>query len=244
MEIIQGAFQREKDPEPNDKQQLVEKLLLMFRGLTFFSLDEADLRRRNNRAGKPVWYRSKTRVWVAIAALIALLTLIYLIAVGSSSGTVKSTAVSLNRRNTFSYTLGDHVHMVAFVHFYMEEVVPKVQKFQDSRWDSVSDDRPRLKDYQSGKRPEDIYNPAQLDFIGSYLCNSTRMYYHEEEQALGVNKTEYHVDRNFDFGCKGLSWADDEYRITYQIGMRGEAALGRILDSRIVNHSQGREAEL
>ena len=123
-ELIQDAFKKRPGLGMSKTEIWKERALLIWNGFNFFGFDDQQLARHKNEPR--VWWKTKSIKWIIIAILILLLSLIYIINIASMRGTIKSTNIEFNISNNYTYKLSDQFHMVGFVYFNMDELIPVV----------------------------------------------------------------------------------------------------------------------
>jgi hypothetical protein len=78
----------------------------------------------------------------------------------------------------------------------------------------------------------DEMTSQEVTFLNAFLCNHTRMYYHESLFLDYIGSVPYSLDYNFDFDCQVMPWVTDRIRVNYFAGMKNKRILGKEIDSR------------
>ena len=77
------------------------------------------------------------------------------------------------------------------------------------------------------------YTKEEYDYIESFICNTTRVFYMEsvlnDSWAIPEPFTMYTI---FDFKCIVMRWFDDKIRVSYQLNIGDNLASGKVYDSR------------
>lgn len=76
------------------------------------------------------------------------------------------------------------------------------------------------------------FTEQEEEYIKQFLCNNTRMYYHESLYKDYIGTVPYTLDFNYDWNCDIMPWATDKIRIYYRAGLLNERIMGKKLDSR------------
>lgn len=118
--------------------------------------------------------------------------------------------------------------MLAAVYFWMDELMPVVQQFQT---DTSGNPMFMQLDRTIPLQYED-FTEQEEEYIKQFLCNNTRMYYHESLYKDYIGTVPYTLDFNYDWNCDIMPWATDKIRIYYRAGLLNERVMGKKLDSR------------
>ena len=87
------------------------------------------------------------------------------------------------------------------------------------------------------------FTKKEEEYIKQFLCNNTRLYYHELLYKDYIGTIPYTLDFNYDWNCDIMPWASDKIRLYYRAGLLNERILGKKLDSREPPFLRGRIEE-
>lgn len=76
------------------------------------------------------------------------------------------------------------------------------------------------------------FNPTEEEYVKQFLCNNTRLYYHQSTYLDYIGTVPYKLSYNYDWKCDIMPWASDKIRLYYRAGLLGERILGKKIDSR------------
>ena len=130
-------------------------------------------------------------------------------------GHVKSTEINLQESYDYYYNVSESIPLMAGNWFYCNELFPKIRSYQRRHWyDKTKMQHPKKKLIPLD---HDKWDWADQEYVQSYICNHTRMYFLYSDFYDPVGQETWTEETRFYFKCVLTGFANDKIRAFYKV---------------------------